>query len=65
MIYQIAADEAKIEEPIDDAAADLNDAIEKTPSANIPAPQRTSPTPIHQPINLGYILTTRFLFKFF
>lgn len=26
-------DEAKIEEPIDDAAADLNDAIEKTPSA--------------------------------
>lgn len=28
-------DEAKIEEPIDDAAADLNDAIEKTPSANI------------------------------
>nr|BBF89283.1 paramyosin-like [Oryza barthii] len=41
-------DEEEIEEAIDEAAADRSEAIEKTPAANIPAPQKTPPTLIRQ-----------------
>lgn len=62
-------DEEEIEEAIDEAAANLSEAIEKTPAANIPVPQRTPPTLIHQTyqpwvytcnLNLFIILPTDF-----
>ena len=40
-------DDEEIEEAIDDAAADISEAREQMPPADIPAPQRTPPTSTH------------------
>jgi hypothetical protein len=41
-------DEEDIEKAIDEAAAELSETVEETPTINIPIPQQTPPTPIHK-----------------
>ncbi|XP_052169145.1 uncharacterized protein LOC127785792 [Oryza glaberrima] len=40
-------DDKEIEETVDDAAANISEAREQTPPADIPVPQKTPPTPTH------------------
>lgn len=40
-------DDEEVEEAVDDAAANISETREQTPPVDVPAPQRTPPTPTH------------------